>query len=203
MNGFINPIFIRGNVFYNIHHNGIGINILNGMDGTATVKINDNSFYCLEKTQCAISFSNEKNTLDPNNDCMKSDSNSYYFVANDGNFYRKLSQNQKTKATENVPAWKSDGNDKHGYFFLKNKFDSLAPKPDPKNPLDTASISEHFPIFVNNSAQPKSFQLKSHGYKHVDGSDIPETITVPPYSAIILRDDHPPIGNAKAIRGRG
>jgi hypothetical protein len=50
--------------------------------------------------------------------------------------------------------------------------------------------ADRFQLFPNASPEPMSMRVKIGGYTYPDGSEIPESFFIPPYSSVILRNDH-------------
>jgi hypothetical protein len=63
------------------------------------------------------------------------------------------------------------------------------------------SPTQIFPMFANESAQPKNFTLNGSCYVYLDGKSCGEQITVAPYSVVVLRSScSAPV---RAVKGRG
>jgi hypothetical protein len=63
---------------------------------------------------------------------------------------------------------------------------------------------DQFQLFPNASTDPMSMRVRLGGYKYPDGSEIPESFFIPPYSAVVLRKDTVEKNNTdKAGGGKG
>lgn len=139
--GFVNSAVIRRNTIYNMEENAIGFYILTPGAGkiTTPVKISSNSIYCLAGTAAAVSFVNEKDPMNTAYNFAASDSNFYFFFANEGAFRLK----SMTKIDEHPDAakWKTRGFDAHSNFTTASALAIAPPVRTGKNLVADSACS--------------------------------------------------------------